>query len=247
MTKFSEISRVLRTKAEARRNYNRLSASYDWIAGASERKFREQGIEALQLKAGESFLEIGVGTGHSLRQAASFLGENASLYGLDLSEEMLKKARTRFSALREKRSHSSSLHLCCGDALTLPFHSRKFDVLFMSFTLELFDTPEIPAVLQECSRVLKPSGRMGVVSLVKREKENWSLRCYEWAHQRWPIFVDCRPIWAQALLKNEGFSLLSTQAFSLWGLPVEVLVAVAPCEAFPKDDEIRPTSHEQAE
>lgn len=93
----------------------------------------------------------------------------------------------------------------------------------MSFTLELFDTPEIPQVLQQCHTVLHPGGRIAVVSLIKKPSK--AVNIYEWFHEKMPTAVDCRPIHAQSDLTDAGFTLQDVTALSMWGLPVEIIVA----------------------
>lgn len=65
----------------------------------------------------------------------------------------------------EKASAADRVSLACGDAATLPFINESFDLVFMSFSLELFDAPEIPVVLSEGKRVLKTGGVFCVVGL----------------------------------------------------------------------------------
>ena len=96
----------------------------------------------------------------------------------------------------------------------------------MSFTLELFDTPEMPKVLEEAKRVLKSGGRLGIASLSKEDGESPMLRLYEWAHKKWPKYVDCRPIYLEQSLKDAEYKLESKEKVSLFGLPGEIVVAV---------------------
>ena len=72
------ISPVTRTKNEARANYNRLSRWYDWIA-ASEARYRQIGVQALNLQPGERILEIGFGTGSCLLEFARQVAGSAAL------------------------------------------------------------------------------------------------------------------------------------------------------------------------
>ena len=96
----------------------------------------------------------------------------------------------------------------------------------MSFTLELFDTPEIPIVLSEIKRVLKPNGRLGVVSLSREDGTSLMLRLYEWMHQRMPQYIDCRPIYVEQALKEAGFQVVHSEKEKLWGLPAKVVVGL---------------------
>src|SRR5215211_2063476 len=162
----ASIKRVNRSKAAARASYNRLSRWYDVIAGSTEKKYRDWGLAKLSARPGERILEIGFGTGHCLVALAKAVGSTGQVIGLDISDGMLAVAQQRLQT--EKLSDRAILHL--GDAANLNFiPSTSLDGIFMSFTLELFDTPEIPRVLQECYRVLKLGGRLVVVTMTKTD------------------------------------------------------------------------------
>ena len=213
------ISRVLRPKEEARSSYNKLSRWYDLISGSSEKKYRDIGLQKLAARPGERILEIGFGTGHCILSLAEAVGDSGHVCGIDLSDGMLAIARDRL----ERAGLQGRVDLQAGDALALPYESDGFDGVFMSFTLELFDTPEIPLLLEQCRRVLKAGGRIAVVTLVK--KPGMAVRIYEWFHEKMPSAVDCRPILAQEALAAAGFSLGEVTALSMWGLPVEIILA----------------------
>jgi len=215
------MARVTRSRQQARASYDQLSRWYDLMAGRSERRFLEMGLQRLAVREGESVLEVGFGTGHGLLALAQAVGSPGRVYGIDLSPAMLDIARSRIA----RAALGNRVHLCLGDAIHLPFPGRSMDAVMMSFTLELFDTPEIPVLLQECWRVLRPAGRIAVVAMSKRGGAGWMLKLYEWAHQRWPTYLDCRPIYAQEALQGAGFALAEFALSELYGLPVEVVLA----------------------
>jgi demethylmenaquinone methyltransferase/2-methoxy-6-polyprenyl-1,4-benzoquinol methylase len=226
------ISRVRRSKAAAKASYDRLSRWYDRIAGSSEWKFVKVGLEQLNAQTGENVLEIGHGTGKALVALAQSVGEKGKVHGIDLSEGMHKIAEARV----EDAGFASRVDLKIGDAAQLPYESGAFDAIFSSFTLELFDTPEIPVVLAECHRVLREAGRIVVVSMAKKESEGLAVRLYEWAHNAIPNYADCRPIYVAESLSEAGFQVLEKIEMRMWGLPVDSVLAKKRMVEVPKDE-----------
>jgi len=109
----------------------------------------------------------------------------------------------------------------------MPYEDDKFDAVYIASTLELFDTPDIPRVLMEIKRVLKPSGRLCVASLTKEGREgSLFLRFYEWLHQRVPKYASCRPIYVRKSVEDTGYEITNTDEFVIAKLvPWKLLVA----------------------
>ncbi|UCD09367.1 MAG: methyltransferase domain-containing protein, partial [Dehalococcoidales bacterium] len=143
------------------------------------------------------------------------------VYGIDISSGMLEVTRRRMKKARTL----DRVELYCDDALSLPYDDNSMDAVFMAFTLELFDTPEIPVLLEELKRVLKPEGRVGVTALSKKAGESFMVRLYEWAHNRWPEYADCRPIFLGNAVQAAGLKITFEETVKLFGLPVEIITA----------------------
>ena len=214
------VLRVLQSKSETGAFYDKISGVYDLLAEHSEGAVRQTGIEWLALRSGERVLEVGFGTGHSLVQLAQAVSPNGKVFGLDLSKGMRAQAQARL----EKERLIDRVELSCGDATHLPYPDGSMDVVFMSFTLELFDTPEIPLVLGECKRVLRAGGRIGVVAITKEGEEGFAVEAYEWTHQHFPNLLDCRPIFVRRSLEDAGFAIRNATITKMW-VPVEIVIA----------------------
>jgi ubiquinone/menaquinone biosynthesis C-methylase UbiE len=214
------VLRILQSKDETRAFYDKISGVYDLLAERSEGPVCQMGLDKLALTPGEAVLEIGFGTGHCLVQLAKAVGPEGRVFGLDLSEGMLAQAleRLRTTDLMDRAE------LSCGDATHLPYTDGSLDAVFMSFTLELFDTPEIPLVLAECARVLRQAGRIGVVSITKEGNDGFAVEAYEWTHRHFPNLLDCRPIFVRRALEDAGFPIRDAIITQMW-VPVEIVVA----------------------
>ena len=203
--------------------YNRIANAYDMIADANERAARQSGVRALQLKPGEAVLELGFGTGNEVLDLAELVGPTGRVAGIDISSGMLTVANRKLAAAASK----TPIELQVGDARTLPYPAAQFDAVYTSFTLELFPEADIPVVLAEARRVLKPGGRIGVVSMatVRAGHKSSSLEhIYIWMHRHFPHIVDCRPIDTERVLSAAGFNIDSVTDLEIWSMPVRVAI-----------------------
>ncbi len=215
-----DLARVLQTKGETKAFYNKIAGVYDFLAERSEQPMRDVALEMLAPAPGERLLEIGFGTGHVLTRLARAVGPTGQIFGIDISENMLAQAHE----LLQKEGLADRVTLACGDAEDLAYPDDSLDGIFMCFTLELFDTPDIPRVLAQCHRVLRPGGRIVVAAVSKEGGPGLVLRAFEWTHRHFPNLLDCRPIHVRQALEARGFSIEQARVESMW-LPVEIVRA----------------------
>jgi len=105
-------------------------------------------------------LEIGVGTGRNLAEYPA----EVRLTGIDLSPEMLRRARAR--AIEVGRD----VELLEGDAQRLDFPDARFDTVV--FSLALCSIPDDRAAVREATRVLRPGGRLVVIEHVRSPRRS---------------------------------------------------------------------------
>lgn len=206
----------------ARHFYDRISGVYDLLADASEHQARELGLRLLAPSGDERVLELGFGTGHAVVEIAERLSPAGRVCGIDVSQGMLDVATRRVQAA-ELGDRVAELRL--GDAKQLPYEADEFDAVFSSFTLELFSETDIPRVLTEVARVLRPRGRLGVVSMYDDGHKSTIVDLYRFLHRHFPHIIDCQPIDALACLERAGFEVVASEVVSIWGLPVLAAVA----------------------
>ncbi|MBN1363084.1 MAG: class I SAM-dependent methyltransferase [Sedimentisphaerales bacterium] len=213
----------MQSREEVKHFYDKIAKAYDLLAEHSEGPVRQAGLEMLNARPGEHVLEIGFGTGHCLSELARSVGPSGKVLGIDLSEKM-----GEVSAERLRRENlEDRVELACGDALHLPYVSQTLDVVFMSFTLELFDTPEIPLVLDECRRVLKTAGRIVVIGMSRAQPDSLMTEVFEWTHRHFPNYLDCRPILVRQALEDAGFQIGDAKTMKMW-IQVEIVCGMKP-------------------
>jgi phosphatidylethanolamine/phosphatidyl-N-methylethanolamine N-methyltransferase len=108
---------------------------------------------------GGRVLEVGVGTGISLPQYAP----NLRIFGTDISEAMLRKAKQRVAEQHLKNVEG----LAVMDAEKLEFPDNSFDVVMAQYVVTAVPNPEV--ALDEFARVLRPGGEMILLSRVSAD------------------------------------------------------------------------------
>lgn len=127
--------------------FNMQTKTYDtYKNGKHARTLYQHVINQLETIKFDNLLDVGCGTGEILTTVKR-LYPNTSMYGIDISEEMLKKAK-------EKVLDTVTLSL--GDAEHLPFENGKFDCLLCTDSFHHYPTPK--RAIAEFCRVLDTNG-----------------------------------------------------------------------------------------
>lgn len=107
---------------------------------------------------GETILDVGCGAGFDSLAAALMAGPSGKVIGLDLSPEMIQRAKENLA-----RSGLLNVEFRAGEAETLPFADQTFDLLISNGVYNL--TIDKPRAMAEAFRVLKPAGRLQICDM----------------------------------------------------------------------------------
>ena len=121
-----------------------------------DKQVHELGLRKLAPRSGECVLVIGFGTTDSRAAIAKAVGPSGEALGFDLSE----------------RAQPG-----CASPKQLPYEGNSLDGIFTSYSLERFDAPPLPTVLNDCHRVLRQGGR--IVVIVQHRGERWGIEPFQ--------------------------------------------------------------------
>lgn len=140
--------------ASVKKAYRFYAPIYDFVFGRIVEGGRKQAVAAFEQKPGDKILEIGVGTGRSLR----YYAPHVEVIGIDVSREMLERARHRYL----NPNYPQVKALLEMDAQSLEFPDNSFDGVVAMYVASV--VPDPAAMVREMFRVCRPGGKIVVVN-----------------------------------------------------------------------------------
>jgi arsenite methyltransferase len=111
-----------------------------------------------RLQSGEHVLDLGCGAGADTLVAAQMVGPSGGVTGIDMTPEMLAKARASAAAMG-----ATNVRFVESEAEALPFDDASFDVVISNGVIDL--VPDKDAVFDEIFRVPRPGGRIQIADV----------------------------------------------------------------------------------
>jgi len=151
------------------------------------------------IKEGDVVLDLGSGVGFDCFLAAKKVGDSGKIIGVDMTEEMIMKAREN-----AKKYGYNNVEFRLGDIDNLPLKSNSIDVIISNCVINL--SPDKLNVFKEAYRVLKNKGRMYISDIVLLEDLSEEQRNNE------DLIASCV---GGALLKNSYLKIIKEAGFNV--------------------------------
>ena len=124
------------------------------------------GLKLVDVQDGWTMLDVGCGGGFTIRRLLK-RSKDAQVYGIDISEESVAKAKKVNAEVLDKQ-----VFITQGSAEKLPYEDKKFDLVTAVETVYFW--PNLPDCLQEVRRVLKPGGKFAILVEVVDSDSKWT-------------------------------------------------------------------------
>jgi ubiquinone/menaquinone biosynthesis C-methylase UbiE len=198
--------------------YDRVAPLYEIWAQLTESRARRRVLELASSGPADEILEVATGTGVQLVSLARG-NPHGHTVGVELSDGMRGRTRTRL-----RRARLDRVELLSADARHLPFSDASFDLLVNSYMLDLLPREDIPRVLGEFQRVLKPGGRLVLSNMTKGEARHHRIWDTLYAHGV-VLTANCRGVLAAPVLNTLGFDEIKREYIAQMSFPTEIVTA----------------------
>ena len=152
----------------------------------------------IELKPGETVLDLGSGGGIDVLLSASRVGPAGKAYGLDMTDDMLALAREN-----QRQAGATNVEFLKGEIENIPLPDSSVDVVISNCVINL--SADKSRVLREAFRVLRPGGRFAVSDVIVRGQVPEAVR------QSMLLWVGCI---AGALEESDYLAKLATAGFT---------------------------------
>ncbi|HVP41467.1 MAG TPA: arsenite methyltransferase [Candidatus Krumholzibacteriaceae bacterium] len=154
-------------------------------------------VALASLKSGETVLDLGSGAGMDCFLAAKKVGAKGRVIGVDMTPEMIDRARTNL-----RKGNYKNVEFRLGEIENLPVADGAVDVVISNCVINL--SPDKPRVFKEAFRVLKPGGRLMVSDIVLLKSLPEAIK------RSVKAYVGCL---AGAILKDKYIEAIETAGF----------------------------------
>jgi arsenite methyltransferase len=187
-------------------------------------------VALASLKQGEVVLDLGAGGGFDCFLAAKRVGKKGKVIGVDMTPEMVHKARENAS-----RGGYANVEFRLGEIEHLPVADNSVDVVISNCVINL--APDKGKVFSEAFRVLKPGGRMMISDLALLKELPESIRSSVEAYVGCISGAMLRDDYLEAIRKAglKGVEVVEQTSF-----PVDLLVNDETARALVKDTQLTP-------
>lgn len=200
---------------QTQKDFSKVAWFYDYWGKITETKAITQAISISGINDNITVLDVGVGTGQLFERIIN-KNKNGLNFGVDLSPDMISKARNKLKTAPEK------FLLSLGNAFNLPYKNESFDFLFSSYVLDLLPEDRYNILLTEFKRVLKTNCNGVVITMSMGSK--WYNKFWYLLSIYFPsLLTNCRPVSLKHYIESCGFKIIDSRTISQNTFPSEII------------------------